>query len=159
MTTTGTTSGSAGTRERIVPLISSDSAGPLGAIHLPRLWAKLTLASNARLPEGYDECGPGFDQMTLTSLNLDRQKTMDFVRDTKPTYMQFEQWVIQQNGGSLSEEKIRKHNEAVRGYCHGDELATDMRKSSGVQDESISDAVTLNRLEDLDELYHQVYGR
>ena len=159
MTTTGTTSGSAATRERIVPLISSDSAGPLGAIHLPRLWAKLTLSATGRLPEGYDECGPGFDQMTLTSLNLDRQKTMDFVRSTKPTYMQFEQWVIQQNGGSISEDKIRKHNEAVRAYCHGDELAGNMRKASGVQDATIADAVTLNKLEDLDELYTQVYRK
>jgi hypothetical protein len=156
MTTTGTTGG---TRQTIVPLISSDTAGPLGAIHLPRLWAKLTLAANGKLPEGYDECGPGFDQMTLTSLNLDRQKTIDFIRNSRPTYMKFEQWVIQQNGGSISEEKIRKHNEAVRAYCHSDELAQSMRTASGVQDASISDAVTLNKLEDLDELYHQVYTR
>ncbi len=156
MASTGTTTG---TRERIVPLISSDTAGPLGAIHLPRLWAKLTLAAAGRLPEGYDECGPGFDQMTLTSLNLDRQKAMDYVRTSKPTYMQFEEWVIQQNGGSLSEEKIRKHNEAVKGYCHDDELAQNMRTSSGVGDSSITDAVTLNKLEDLDELYRQVVGK
>jgi hypothetical protein len=155
MTTTGTT----GTRQTIIPLISSDTAGPLGAIHLPRLWAKLTLAANGKLPEGYDECGPGFDQMTLTSLGLDRQKTIDFVRNTKPTYMQFEQWVIQQNGGSISQDKIRQHNEAVRAYCHSDELAKSMRTSSGVADAGISDAVTLNKLEDLDELHHQVYGR
>jgi hypothetical protein len=154
MTTTGTT-GTA-TKERIVPLISSDTAGPLGAIHLPRLWAKLTLAANGRLPEGYDECGPGFDQMTLSGLGLDRQKTMDFVRSAKPTYMQFEQYVIAENGGSISQEKIRKHNDAVKAYCHSDELATNMRKASGVQDATISDAVTLNKLEDLDELYRQV---
>jgi hypothetical protein len=155
MTTTGTT----GTRQTIIPLISSDTAGPLGAIHLPRLWAKLTLAANGKLPEGYDECGPGFDQMTLTGLGLDRQKTIDFVRNTKPTYMQFEQWVIQQNGGSVSEEAIRKHNDAVRAYCHSDELAQSMRTASGVTDARISDAVTLNKIEDMDELYHQVYGR
>ena len=156
MTSTGAT---VGTRNRIIPLISSESAGPLGAIHLPRLWAKLTLAANGMLPEGYDECGPGFDQMTLNNLGLDKQKTVDYIRTTKPTYRQFEQWVIQQNGGSISEEKIRTHNEAVRGYCHSEDLAHQMRTSSGLGDRTISDAVTLNKLEDLDELYRQVVQR
>ncbi|HZZ65148.1 MAG TPA: hypothetical protein VFE17_06605 [Candidatus Baltobacteraceae bacterium] len=156
MTTMGTTSG---TRQHIIPLISSESAGPLGAIHLPRLWAKLTLAASGMLPEGYDECGPGFDQMTLSDLSLDKEKTIDYVRTSKPTYMQFEQWVIAQNGGSLSEERIRAHNEAVRKYCHNDDLAHQMRTSSGVGDHGISDAVTLNKIEDLDELYRQVVKR
>ena len=155
MTTTGSTS----TKQKIVPLISSDCAGPLGAIHLPRLWSKLTIAAAGLLPEGYDECGPGFDQMTLTSLNLDRQKVMDFIRSQKPTYMQFEQWVIQQNGGSISEDKIRQHNDAVRAYCHSDELASSMRSASGVGDPTIKDAVTLNKCEDLDELHRQVTGK
>ncbi len=35
---------------KVIPLISSDTAGPLGAIHLPRLWAKLTLAQRRPAP-------------------------------------------------------------------------------------------------------------
>jgi hypothetical protein len=160
MTTTGSTTGSTpGTRAKIVPLISSDTAGPLGAIHLPRLWAKLSLAAAGQLPEGYDECGPGFDQMTLTAMNLDREKTIDFVRKNKPTYIQFERYVLEQNGGRIDPERIRKHNEAVRGYCHADDLASGMRKASGVSDEHVTDAVTLNKLEDLDELHRQLTGR
>jgi hypothetical protein len=156
MTTTGTMTGK---REQIVPLVSSDTAGPLGAIHLPRLWAKLTLGAAGRLPEGYDECGPGFDQMVLTNFGLDRQKTMEYVRTNKPTYMQFEQWVVQQNGGSISQNKIRKHNEAVRSYCHGDDLAKNMRTASGISDSQISDAVTLNKMDDLDEFHRRVTGK
>ncbi|HKU67316.1 MAG TPA: hypothetical protein VJP85_06060 [Candidatus Baltobacteraceae bacterium] len=154
MTTTGSTGSS--TRQKIVPLVSSDTAGPLGAIHLPRLWAKLSLAASGLLPEGYDECGPGFDQMTLSALGLDRQKTIDYVRNNRPTYLQFEKYVRDQNGGSIDAERIRKHNEAVRGYHHNDQLAAEMRKSCGLIDEMISDAVTLNKLEDLDELHHQL---
>ncbi len=156
MTTTGTTT--TGSRQHIVPLISSDTAGPLGVIHLPRLWAKLTLAATGRLPEGYDDCGPGFDQMTLSALGLDRQKTIDYVKQQKPTYLQFERWVIEQNGGRLDSAKIRAHNDAVRGYNHSDELAGTMRKASGLNDENVKDAVTLNKLEDLDELHRQVTG-
>lgn len=153
MTTAGSTPA---TRARIVPLISSDSAGPLGAIHLPRLWAKLLLSASGLLPDGYDECGPGFDQMTLTAMQLDRNKTIEYVRAHKPTYMQFERWVIEQNGGNIDPERVRKHNEAIRAYKHNDQLAAEMRKSCGLLDESIADAVTLNKLEDLDELHRQL---
>jgi hypothetical protein len=155
MSTIGTT---ATTREKVVPLITSDTAGPLGVIHLPRLWAKLMLASSGLLPDGYDECGPGFDQMTLNALGLDRAKTMSFVRTVKPTYLQFERWVIEQNGGSIDPGRIRAHNEAVRAYKHSDSLAADMRRACGLADESIKDAVTLNKLEDFEEL-HRVITR
>jgi hypothetical protein len=60
----------ADTGTKVVPLISSGTAGPLGAIHLPRLWLKLSLAAADALPEGYDECGSGFDAMTLDALGL-----------------------------------------------------------------------------------------
>lgn len=157
MTTTGTTGTT--TTPKVVPLISSGTAGPLGAIHLPRLWAKLSLARAGLLADGYDECGPGFDQMTITDLNLDRQKVIDFVRTQKPTYMAFERWVVDQNGGKLDRATVDKHNAAIRAYNHADQLASDMRKASGLSDATISDAVTLNTLEDLDEIYRQTGGR
>jgi hypothetical protein len=145
-------------REKIVPLISSDVAGPLGVIHLPRLWTKLTLDAAGMLPEGYDECGPGFDQMTLNAMHLDRAETINYVRARKPTYVEFERWVLEKNDGHIDPERIRKHNEAVRGYHHSDELAEKMRKASGVTDNTMKDAVTLNKLDDLDEFYRQVTG-
>ena len=158
MTTTGSTTGTV-VKERIVPLISSDTSGPLGAIHVPRLWAKLTLASSGRLAESYDECGTGFDQMTLDNMKLDRAATMAFIRDKKPTYMQFEQWIIDQNGGSIDPQRIKAHNDALRAYCHKDEAASEMRRASGIPHEHIKDAVTLNTIEDLDELYKQATGK
>jgi hypothetical protein len=140
----------------VVPAISSGSAGPLGAIHLPRLWKKLTLAAGGYLPTDYDECGAGFDQMTLDALGLKKQDVMTYVRTEKPTYMQFEAWVVAQNGGAFSPDVIRKHNDAIRSYNHSDDLAAKMRAASGINDKSITDAVTLNMIEDLDEIHRQV---
>lgn len=148
----------ADTRQKMIPTLSSSTAGPLGAIHLPRLWLKLTTASMGKLPDDYDECGPGFDAMTLADLNLEKQKTIDYVRKNRPTYLQFEEWVIQQNGGSISPDTIRKHNENVRAFNHDDAKAAKMRQASGLKDETIKDAVTLNTLEDLDDIHRQVYG-
>lgn len=142
------------TRTNIVPLVSSGTAGPLGAIHVPRLWLKLSLAAIGALPEGYDECGAGFDAMTLGALGLDRQKTIDFVRQNKPSYMEFEKWIVA--NGKIDKATIDRHNAAIRGYNHGDDLAKSMRGSSKIDDASVNDAVTLNTVEDLDEIYHQV---
>ncbi|MHB8146068.1 MAG: DUF5069 domain-containing protein [Vulcanimicrobiaceae bacterium] len=145
------------TMRKLVPSISSGTAGPLGAIHLPRLWLKLTLAANGALADGYDECGTGFDGMTLTALGLDRAKVIDFVRTQKPTYMQFEEYV--RKNGKTDKATIEAHNAAVRGYHHGDDLAAKMRDASGIKDATIADAVTLNTIEDLDEIYHSVTRR
>jgi Domain of unknown function (DUF5069) len=144
---------------KVVPLVSSSTAGPLGAVHLPRLWAKLTLYSAGVLADGYDFAGAGFDQMTIDDLGLDRQKVIDYVKNERPTYTQFEQWVVAQNGGSISPETIKKHNDAIFGYHHSDELAKTMRDSSGISNATIADAVTLNMLEDLDELRAQTLAR
>ena len=149
MTTTATTS------TKTVPLISSGTAGPLGAIHLPRLWTKLTLNAAGKLADGYDFCGAGFDQMTVDALNVKRDEVVAYITERKPTYIEFENWVIEKNGGSVPAAAIEKHNAAIRGYHHSDELAASMRAASGVTDASIKDAVTLNTLEDLDELHSQ----
>ncbi len=143
------------TDTKTIPLISSGTAGPLGALHLPRLWTKLTLSSAGMLADGYDFCGHGFDQMTITALHLDRDDVIAFVRDSKPTYVEFEAYVVAKNGGSVSRSAIDQHNAAIRAYVHSDELGAKMRSASGLTDTSIKDAVTLNTLEDLDELHAQ----
>jgi len=140
---------------KTIPLVSSGTAGPLGALHLPRLWAKLTLANAGKLADGYDECGQGFDQMTIDGLGLKREAVIAIVRDRKPTYMEFEHWVVEQNGGTVPRATIDAHNAAIRGYNHSDELGGKMRGDSKCRDESVKDAVTLNTLEDLDELHKQ----
>lgn len=140
---------------KTVPLISSSTAGPLGAVHLPRLWSKLTLSAAGQLADGYDFCGAGFDQMTISALGLDRDDVIAFVTDSKPTYLEFEEYVVKKNGGSVSPDAIKKHNAAIFGYNHADDLAASMRAASGLKDASVKDAVTLNMLEDLDELHAQ----
>jgi hypothetical protein len=140
----------------IVPTISSDTAGPLGAIHLPRFWLKQTLDCAGRLADGYHACGDGFDALTLKDLNLDRDETIAFIREKHPTYMQFEQWVLDKNGGTISQGAIDRHNAAIRGYNHGDEKAASMRSASGVANPDVVDAVTLNTIEDLDEVHRAV---
>src|SRR5439155_674849 len=56
-----------------VPMISSGIAGPLGIVHLPRLWQKVSLETAGKLASGYPAIGKGFDAMTLAALGLEEQ--------------------------------------------------------------------------------------
>ena len=139
------------TDTKYIPIISSSTVGPLGVMHLPRLWTKLTLGNAGLLPEGHDYCGKGFDQMTISDLGLEREKVIEFVKTSKPTYVQFEAWV--KANGKTDAETIKKHNDAVKGYIHGDDTVKRIQSDIGLVGSPVKDAVTLNILEDLHDLH------
>ena len=144
---------------KVVPLISSGVAGPLGAIHLPRLWQKLLLSAQDQLAEGYSECGKGFDQMLLDGLKLDREATIRYVKGQRPSYVQFEQWVQQQRGGSIPASEIEASNQAILAYQHSDEDRREILEAAGLPDtRTITDAVSLNNLDDWT-TFHQALTR
>ena len=86
---------------QIVPLISSGIAGPLGVLHLPRLWQKGSLAAAGNLQADYPGIGCGYDQMTLAALGVNIETFLTFIA-TKPTYVQLAAWVRAQPGGHLT---------------------------------------------------------
>jgi len=132
-----------------IPLISSGSTGALGALHLPRLWQKVSLSANGALADGYDECGQGFDQMTLDGLKIDRDAAINHIKSNKPSYAQFEAWVKAQRGGSIPQSEIDEHNAAISGYEHDDETRKAILDAAGIADDgSVRDAVTLNNIDD-----------
>ena len=56
----------------IVPLISSGTKGPLGVLHLPRLWQKVSLEAAGKIADGYPGIGAGYDSMVIDGLGLDK---------------------------------------------------------------------------------------
>ncbi|PYL47587.1 MAG: hypothetical protein DMF40_07905 [Verrucomicrobia bacterium] len=89
-----------------VPLISSGVAGPLGVLHLPRMWQKVSLEASGKLAPGYPGIGRGFDAMTCAALGLEEQAVKDYIKQHKPTYPQFEAW-IKKNAKSLTRRRSR----------------------------------------------------
>jgi hypothetical protein len=140
-----------------VPLISSGIAGPLGVLHLPRLWQKVSLEATDKLASGYPGIGRGFDAMTCAALGLDEQAVKDYIKQSKPTYPQFEAWV-KKNAKSLTPGAIEKHNAAVRGYDHDDATRQGVLGSCGISDDASApkDAVNLNNLDDWYEFHQAV---
>ncbi len=134
---------------QIVPLISSGIAGPLGVLHLPRLWQKASLAAAGKLHADYPGIGCGYDQMTLDALGINIETFKAFI-STKPTYVQLEAWVKAQPGVKLTKADIYKHNQSIMGYIHGDDTRAGILAAVGLTDDGGCNpgAVDLNNLDD-----------
>ena len=62
-----------------VPMIPCNVAGPLGVLHLPRLWLKVSLEARGKLAAGYPGIGKGFDQMVISGLGLTADAVRNFI--------------------------------------------------------------------------------
>jgi len=140
-----------------VPLISSGVAGPLGVLHLPRMWQKVSLESTGKLAPGYPGIGRGYDAMACAALGLEEQAVKDYIKQNKPTYLQFEAWV-KKNAKSLNPQAVEEYNAAVRGYNHDDETRKEILGNCGLPDDASApkDAVNLNNLDDWHEFHKAV---
>ncbi|MDA1273975.1 MAG: DUF5069 domain-containing protein [Verrucomicrobia bacterium] len=139
----------------IVPLISSGVAGPLGVLHLPRLWLKTSLEARSKLAAGYPGAGQGYDQMVIDGLGLNRDAVLNHIKNDRPTYPQFEAWITAQPGAKLDKESIDKLNGAISGYIHSDDTRKCILSANGLADDAAApkDAVNLNNLDDWKEFH------
>ena len=140
----------------IIPLISSGTAGPLGVLHLPRLWQKASLGAAGKLHADYPAIGQGYDQMVLDGLGIEKSAFESFIADSKPTYPQLEAWILAQSGGTLDAAAVAKLNAAITGYNHADEVRTAILSADGIPDTGkIRDAINLNNLDDWHSFHQQ----
>src|SRR5262245_23592595 len=140
---------------KIVPLISSGTAGPLGVLHLPRLWLKVSLEARGKLADGYPGIGKGYDMMVISALNLNADAVKKFITDSKPTYTQFEAWIKSQPGVNLTKGNIHKLNVSIAGYIHDDGTRKSILGGNGLADDGsvLPDAINLNNLDDWKEFH------
>ena len=138
-----------------IPLISSGTSGPLGVLHLPRLWLKASLELRGKLDSRYPGAGQGYDQMTIDALGLKRDVVLAFIKEKRPNYPQFEAWVKAQPGVKLDSDSVEKHNAAVRGFMHDDDTRKRVLSSNGLPDDAtaVKDAIHLNDLDSWQEFY------
>ncbi len=140
---------------KTVPLISSGVAGPLGVLHLPRLWQKASLDAAGKLNPDYPGCGKGYDQMVLNGLDISRDEFLGYIKNSKPTYIQLESWVLAKKGGSLDQAAVKKLNDGIKGYIHSDDTRKSILEAAGRPDDgSLKDAVNLNNLDDWQSFYN-----
>lgn len=140
----------------IIPLISSGTVGPLGVLHLPRLWQKASLGAAGKLHADYPAIGQGYDQMVLDGLGIEKSAFESFIADSKPTYPQLEAWILAQSGGTLDAAAVAKLNAAITGYNHSDDVRSAILGADGIPDTGkIRDAINLNNLDDWHSFHQQ----
>jgi hypothetical protein len=104
---------------KIVPLISSGTAGPNGVLHLPRLWQKVSLEAAGKIADGYPGIGAGYDSMVIDALGL-----------------------------SADADTIKTLNDSITGYIHDDATRQGILSANGLSDGDPKDAINLNNLDD-----------
>jgi hypothetical protein len=139
-----------------VPLISTRTVGPLGIVHLPRLWQKILLAGQDKLADGYRAGKGGADERLLTALGLSDDDTIAYVHRQQPSYLAFEAWVRENaDPASLTPEAVTRFNERLLSFPKPEPLRSEQLALIGLpNDETRWIASDLNDLEDW-HLFHQ----
>ena len=117
--------------EKHVPMIPCNVSGPLGVLHLPRLWLKVSLEARGKLADGYPGIGKGYDQMVIDGLGLKADAVKKFISEKRPTYGQFEAWVKSQPGAKVDRNSVHRLNQSILNYHHGEDLAKQLRAATG----------------------------
>ena len=138
-----------------ISLISTRTTGPLGVVHLPRLWLKMRLAARDKLAEGYRAGEGGFDGMLLEALGIDSEAAVAFVHELQPAYLAFEAWVRENAApDSKTPEAIERFNNQIVTIPKPEPLHSEMLDAVGLpRDEKKWLATDLNDLEDWQD-YH-----
>ncbi|MCF3652499.1 DUF5069 domain-containing protein [Synoicihabitans lomoniglobus] len=139
----------------MIPLISSGTAGPLGVLHLPRLWLKTLLSAVDQLPPGYKDIRVGFDFMVLEGLKIDPDAARSFIVNERPSYLGFEAWIKAQPGVDLTPANIAEVNAVVTTREKSDRARAEILATIGLPDDgTIKDSILLNALDD----WHAVHA-
>ena len=133
-----------------IPLISTSSTGPLGVVHLPRLWLKLLLADKGMLEEGYRAGEGGFDGLLLDTLGVAVKDIRAFVAESRPDYLAFEDWVKENaRPESLTESAIKAFNQKVLSFLKPEPMRSEQLAALALpEDDTTWTGTDLNDLED-----------
>jgi hypothetical protein len=144
--------------DKIIPLISSDTVGPLGIRHLPRLWLKTLLYALDRLADGYYHGNAGFDAALLRHFGIDEATLIEYVKAELPTYTQFEAWFVK-TAKKLDPATVHFHNEYIRTRQKTEQAAAEQRALIGIDAPELLHGITLNNLEDWKAFHDAIIAR
>ena len=97
----------------IVPAVSSFAKGPLGLVHLPRMWTKAAVKAAGALAESYHTDSEALDQRLAEAIRMDLRAAMRFISAALPSYMTFERW-IRDHVGAIDLNAVARWNDTVQ---------------------------------------------
>ncbi len=138
----------------LVPAISTSVYGPLGLMHLPRLWLKMLLHLYGRLPADYRFGSGGFDGLLLERIGVDHDALNAFLSVERPGYLATEAW-MREHASALEPETIAAFNAHVDNVIVPEERAAPRRAKLGL-DDSVKRGVALNDTDDWQQIHEQL---
>ena len=134
--------------DKFPPIAAVTAKGPLGIVHLPRMWAKALQRATGHLNDDYI-VGCGLDRAVSEALGIDMQKALGYIQTAKPTYHEFEAWIVAECGGSIAHDKVQAANDAILNLQFDPARAKEFREELGLPEESLLDgAADLDTLDD-----------
>lgn len=96
--------------------ISSLETGELGLLHLRRYWCKRLLEVEGRLDQDSVLHEYGLDFTLMQGLGLGIVEPPEYLFNRRPSYAEFEHWVVQKRGGAPEPALLQRLNRMVRHY-------------------------------------------
>jgi hypothetical protein len=147
-----------GKLEPVIPAMSSLATGPLGLLHLPRLWAKAIIKAAGALPEGYNSGRGPLDENFAEAIGMDLGAAVAYVNAEMPSYLAFEGWV-RGNAGKLDSFSMTAWNDWMRHREKPEAIAAPERAMVGIGDATMRRSTLLNDLVDWHLWHEQVAAR
>lgn len=94
-------------------LAASNEVGSIGIMHLKRYWNKAVARRSGALSQQSHEDEWNLDITLLNALGLGLEQTVKYLFLENPGFEQFEEWVLDVNGGTVATEKIDGFNQLV----------------------------------------------
>ena len=132
--------------EKLPPLIGATVAGPLGVLHLPRMWYKGVLSAAGMLPEGYFDNDFGFNHRVVEGIGLEPEGWFGFLK-TMPTYPQAEDYV-KAHATKLNPAAIAALNDGILTFLRPEEGAATVRARIGLDDSTYRNSAMLLGFDD-----------
>jgi len=132
--------------EKLPPLIGATVAGPLGVLHLPRMWYKSVLSAAGMLPEGYFDHDFGFNHRVVEGIGLEPEGWFGFLK-TMPTYPQAEDYA-KAHATKLNPAAVAALNEGILTFLRPEEGAATVRARIGLDDPAYRNSAMLLGFDD-----------
>jgi hypothetical protein len=94
-------------------LAEREETGALGVMHLKRYWSR-ELARRAGVKTAEPTEQP-VDTVMLCGLQAGIHETLSYLMQRVPTFGEFEEWILELNGGAIEPERVARINAAVAG--------------------------------------------
>lgn len=96
-----------------IELENSTAAGELGVLHLKRLWSRC-MRDRSGISNGDSHADEwALDNIIYHGLGLPIEDTLQFLYGHAPSFAEFENWILERNGGALNDALVENINSTV----------------------------------------------